>query len=523
MIASLPAQAVPGCVLCLLQLSESMQQPLPAAPRPRSKYGEARRFLNTLLDLLLARQRRGTLPAGFEIGVLGYRAEAGKPVEFLSLLPGADDHSGFCAVAELLARSPLGQNGRLDRLRGLEPSGEGAVSAALVRAYTLAEQWLQQHPGANPPLIVHCHDSTGLDELHGLVSRSFQVLSSPRGQVLLCNCVFSEAFASQLVPVSYAGDAPAPWHDLWNRSSPLPRTRRNQGGILERGLSINAGPEGMVRRLFSSEALAVATEATRVAADLGPSQIRALWFVRAGNADNEWEDAFEMAPRQGLAAISDGASEGIFAKVWSALLVRRLVQEQPDLADPDAVAAWLQDCRKNWREEINFPSLRGTQQVKVIDFGAAATLLSLRLQVPPPGAVAEEGDLLWQACAVGDSCLFWCRDNSLLASFPLVHSGQFTLGPRLLRTRVEGPDPVPLFAQGYCRPGDLFLLATDAVATQLFQATEEGTAVDWEGFMHLEESAWRDHIRSLRQNDKIVNDDCTLLCLRVDGKPGNSA
>src|SRR2546421_457553 len=82
------------------------------------------------------------------------------------------------------------------------------------------------------------------------------------------------------------------------------------------------------------------------------------------NAKKEWEDAYAVEEGLGVAAISDGASEGIFARNWATLLVNRFVQEQPDLSDPARLTSWIQNCRRVWMKELDFPNLRWSQQAK---------------------------------------------------------------------------------------------------------------------------------------------------------------
>jgi hypothetical protein len=244
---------------------------------------------------------------------------------------------------------------------------------------------------------------------------------------------------------------------------------------------------------------------------------------KMGDDDSEWEDAFTCDERLGAAAVADGASEGIFSRAWSALLCESLVAEPIDLGDPEAVAGRVQALRADWLRRIDYPSRRYTQQAKVDQTGAAATLLVLRLSSRPP---LDPGDALaptagddphgWRAWAVGDSCLLHVREGRLLGTFPIGVSTDFGIAPALVRTRPDTRTPAFLEARGSCRPGDLFLLATDAVAQALLRDVEEGTPPDWHRYEGLDLDAWRAEIDDLRRRRRIVNDDSTLVCLRVE-------
>jgi hypothetical protein len=240
---------------------------------------------------------------------------------------------------------------------------------------------------------------------------------------------------------------------------------------------------------------------------------RGLWAAKMGNSDAEWEDAFAIDDNSGIVCVSDGASEGIFARIWARQLVDRFVADRPDLTKPDAVAGWLRGCRVAWNKQIDYPNLRWSQQSKVDSTGAAATLIGLRVW-PSPG---RPGEYEWESAAVGDSCLFRLLGDEILATFPLVSSRQFALGPGLVRSKPEFPTR-PVFARGTCRAGDAFILATDAVAQVLFEALEAGP-VDWARFETIPQEEWRGQIDEMRRAKRIVNDDCTLVFVRVGPPP----
>jgi hypothetical protein len=224
------------------------------------------------------------------------------------------------------------------------------------------------------------------------------------------------------------------------------------------------------------------------------------------------EDAYDVDPARLLAVLSDGAGSGIFSRLWANLLAAGVVEARPSLTDPDALACWLQECRERWLAGINFPALRYTQQLRVRNAGAGATLLVL--QLAPSGDPPEEG-LAWTAWAVGDSCLFWVRDNRLLATFPAERAEDFTVSTPLLQTLTDRPVITPLLAGGMGKLGDFFLLASDATAQLLLQRCESGAEPDWERFWQVAEVDWRDEIVALRQSGEIVDDDCTLLAVRL--------
>ena len=208
----------------------------------------------------------------------------------------------------------------------------------------------------------------------------------------------------------------------------------------------------------------------------------------------------------------DGASEGIFVKAWAAILSRQFLAERPRVGDPAALFAWLEGCRREWKTEIRDPDgLNYIQKPRVAQVGGAATFLGVEFTPSGPGAETCR----WTAWAVGDACLFQVRDNRLVLSFPAVAARDFGRAPALLRTLAQYPIPSPLCARGTCDPRDTFLLTTDAIGQWLLAALEDDGAVDWERYWTLDETAWEAELQDLRTRRKIVNDDCTLLTLRV--------
>src|SRR5581483_3690473 len=180
--------------------------------------------------------------------------------------------------------------------------------------------------------------------------------------------------------------------------------------------------------------------------------------------------------------------------------------------DPAALGRWVQGLRAEWREAINYPTLNYFKQRKVDETGAAATLLGLEV-----GPLDAQGNRPWRAAAVGDATLFWVRAGKLLASFPVVAADQFGSAPLLVRSN-PGFRTVAVAAAGICRPDDRFLLATDAVAARLLKSAAVGPGPEWERFETLDPDAWRQELDELRTAKDMVNDDCTLVALRVAGE-----
>jgi hypothetical protein len=193
-----------------------------------------------------------------------------------------------------------------------------------------------------------------------------------------------------------------------------------------------------------------------------PPRWHAFRLAKAGHSAEEYEDAFAAAA--GRFAVADGASEASFAADWARLLAEGFVAAR---GKPWEGLDWLPPLRKRWAAAVDGRALPWYAETKR-DAGAFATLLGLALQ--PPSA-KKPGT--WRALAVGDSCLFHTRGGRVLAAFPVESSTAFGSQPPLLGSRPgEGPDSEQ--ARGRYRPGDRFLLMTDALAQWFLARDEQG-------------------------------------------------
>jgi hypothetical protein len=252
---------------------------------------------------------------------------------------------------------------------------------------------------------------------------------------------------------------------------------------------------------------------------------------KAGSSLAEYEDAVALGPppigegdfagRRLYAAVADGASEAMLAGRWARNLVAAFAVAplSADLASVlvEAAASWDDDVASyiadreasgrpiQWYEE---PGLAR---------GAFATLLGLRL-IDTVRTFSVEGR--FDAWALGDACLFQVRDDALCAAFPIDDPTVFSNSPDLAASR---PGDLSLVTQrilhrrGAWRSGDVFYLATDALAQWFLAAVSSGEQ-PWKPLGDLgtvdgpdDFSSW---VAERRAASELRNDDTTLL--RID-------
>lgn len=458
-----PARPQPGCLLALVSLARPMagdvSTPLGDAP----SVSAAAYLLDLVIDSLA---ETGDAAGALEIGVYGYRSDdAGASFEWLLPAPEPLEVPMTRFESLMAVDAPVRAESMPRKwIQSVDPAGEAKPVTALARAHRVLAWWAARNPDGRPPVFIHCATADGFDALATSAMEGIRALSVPAGPVRVME---------------------------W---------------MIKPGERAEFPADGIRRMLFSEAAPPPVKFPTTGPAFVVESE---FWSAKRGNEPGMWEDAYAVGPCGTIAAVCDGASEGIFAKDWARRVAREFVSARPELGHRASLVRWIASAREEWRDAINYPGLRLTQKIKVDDTGASATLIGLELDSPD-----DEGVRRWKATSVGDACLVQVGQAGEWLSFPIVAADQFTSSPSLLRTK-RGLAPPPVgFATGTCRPGDLFFLATDAVSARLISDAADGP-IDWERYSRLEPEQWRAEVDSLRDSGKMVNDDCTLLVLRV--------
>lgn len=241
-----------------------------------------------------------------------------------------------------------------------------------------------------------------------------------------------------------------------------------------------------------------------------------FWCPKAGNADVEYEDAFypthiiDTKTNRFRCAISDGASETSFAKLWAQLLAKAIGNGRLNPECPHATLLQLRSC---WQRFVSRKSLPWFAEEKA-RLGAFSAILGFSLSEDLTGRV-------WKAYAIGDCCLFHVRKNDLLKSFPFNHSSEFNNHPHLISSISKyDSNPTSLFTTvtDEWNFEDHFFLMSDALAGWFLQSYESGEA-PWELIQNLDTvdgpGDFRSWIANLRRGNLLKNDDVTLLYIRV--------
>jgi hypothetical protein len=271
-------------------------------------------------------------------------------------------------------------------------------------------------------------------------------------------------------------------------------------------------------------------------------QWKAYSVAKLGNSPGENEDAFfpeieqQSIPAQAAfaCAVADGATQTSFSRIWAQLLVAAavknfLAEKASVLAEkasvlPEGLAKLTASAQTQWRAHISTLSLPWYAEEKVRQ-GAFATLLWLNLQ-PAPSARQTKISGLWQALAIGDSCLFQIRKKMLRAYFPPLAAADFKNNPLLLSSnpaRNQGfwNNTRDLCSAGDWAVGDDFLLMTDALAAWFVRGQEKDglTSPLAQLLAGLSTADRFTHwLQDLRASALIKNDDTTVIWIHIDSQ-----
>ncbi|MFC3451375.1 protein phosphatase 2C domain-containing protein [Amycolatopsis speibonae] len=218
--------------------------------------------------------------------------------------------------------------------------------------------------------------------------------------------------------------------------------------------------------------------------------------AKYGRSEDENEDSVTVNKAAGRFAISDGASTAARPEIWSRVLTEAYATE---LLDPFDQAV-LRELRQRWRQEVIKPDLPWFAQAKLAQ-GSAATFTGLQVS-----------EFRFSVVAIGDSCLLHLRDDEILLSAPLSKAEEFSRFPVLVRTIDQTPPTTEVWSGGgQHQAGDVFILATDAIARYLIQNHVHLPLFCREPIV----DAWFGDFVTEQRHQGLANDDTTVCVVRT--------
>jgi serine/threonine protein phosphatase PrpC len=245
-------------------------------------------------------------------------------------------------------------------------------------------------------------------------------------------------------------------------------------------------------------------------------EVKSFWVQKRGNKESELEDAFGFDPNRGLAAVSDGAGDAIFSRLWATLLVQEFIDK--DLQPWTVEKLWelVASQRPKWWTGIDFSSLPWNMQSRVEQIGGAfATFLGVRVECVAPRESTSSRQHV-HVLSMGDCCIFHIRHGHLLQWFPALEPEDFGSTPNLFcsldksQDSDSGVESTVLYAEA----GDFLVLASDAISCWMIKRMKR-RAINWDTAWEMSQETWREQVEQLRDKGSVRNDDMTLLILRL--------
>lgn len=262
---------------------------------------------------------------------------------------------------------------------------------------------------------------------------------------------------------------------------------------------------------------------------------RLFILTKSNDIAENCEDACAISDDETRFALCDGVSASTFARPWARLLAQQWVTQPLSALDAETLDTWLEEPRRRWLDWVNttwFPKINERNRSmgrleftqadvkKFITQGAAATFLGLTI---------DKARWTWSAIAVGDTCLFhfFHTDGGAWTykGFPLKQSSDFTDGPASIITRphsaaLTASHLVPLV--GTYKAGDIFVMATDALAMWLFRQLEqkrpESTTALLGQIEQETKEMFANRVDQERANKRLTDDDTTLIIIHPEWK-----
>ena len=239
-------------------------------------------------------------------------------------------------------------------------------------------------------------------------------------------------------------------------------------------------------------------------------RVQTFSLPKQGYQPEEYEDAWAHTATR--LALADGASDAFESRLWAQALVQAFIHQPPE-SHRAALLDWLATPIQVWKEGIHWQLLPWYAEEKARR-GAFATLLGVTFAwSATDGARETDATAPWLAMAVGDVCLFQIRAQEVIVHFPVQCAADFGTTPPLLSSRLDYNRrslEALRTCTGECWPGDLFVLATDALAAWFLHQVEAGER-PWQCLIDLTEDTFAALVASLRQEGVMRNDDVTLV------------
>lgn len=230
---------------------------------------------------------------------------------------------------------------------------------------------------------------------------------------------------------------------------------------------------------------------------------------------DDCQDAYAENAALGRYAVADGATRSFFPKEWAELLVEHFCHPKEIVLSltEENWQEWITPIQQKWykqvEEKVNSQNLFYLKNSLIMREPAVSTFIGLEID-------STKGE--WRAMIIGDSCLFHKSDSGF-QSYLIEKSEDFTNLPEAFASFPNANPDSPTFITGYAAPGDMFVMATDALAKWILHHQEIGQLDEVLTILSAVESDGQFYEfvdRARAQNTiQLVNDDVAYLSIAI--------
>jgi hypothetical protein len=242
----------PTCFIFVIDQSGSMDDQISGGERKKADVvaDTINRFLS---ELSIKCAKDEGVRDYFEIGVIGYGSNVGPAfgggLSGRDLVPISQVATSPARVEDRTKKVDDGAGGLADQTVKFpvwfDPTASGGTPMvqALTTTQTILTNWLNNHPGSFPPIVIHFTDGESTDGDPSMAAEGIRSLMTADGNVLLFNCHIS---ADGSAPILFPDTDAALPNDyarlLFNMSSYLPPAMRS--AAQQEGQSASDGARG---------------------------------------------------------------------------------------------------------------------------------------------------------------------------------------------------------------------------------------------------------------------------------------
>ncbi len=248
-------------------------------------------------------------------------------------------------------------------------------------------------------------------------------------------------------------------------------------------------------------------------------KLRSNKFImhKEGETLTDCQDAIDLNEDISRYAVADGATRSFYPKMWAELLVKGFCEETTLSFKAENWNEWIEPLRQEWLKQV-VATVQETKRFMSIDRlsrseSAASTFVGLEI---------DKTKAEWKAMIIGDSCLFHIAASELKESYEIKKSEDFTNRPESFASFAKDSLYEPTFVNGQTNPGDMFILATDALAKWIIQHEEAGKLenalkqlVSIGGEHKQQFSGFVEKARGT-EGIRLANDDVALLLISIE-------